>query len=44
VVHDNPSLHAAPVFALPAQVPAVHTSEVVHELPSLQVVPSLFGV
>jgi hypothetical protein len=44
VVHDNPSLHAAPVFTVPTQAPPEHASELVHGLPSLQAVPLLFGV
>jgi hypothetical protein len=44
VVQFSPSLQAAPVLGVPAQVPPAHASEVVHALPSSQVVPLAFGV
>jgi hypothetical protein len=44
VVHANPSLQLAPVFTVPTHAPPEHASETVQGLPSLQVVPLLFGV
>jgi hypothetical protein len=38
--HWSDAVHT---IAVPPQTPPVHTSPVVHELPSLQPVPSAFG-
>jgi hypothetical protein len=41
LVHASPSSH---VYAVPPQVPAVHTSLFVQASPSLHEVPSVFGL